>query len=175
MQSLVDKAKQIRLVIFDVDGVLTQGILSYDHDGIVRKNFHAHDGQGMRLLRTSGIEIAIITTCRSPMIARRMQDLSIPHVFQGVSDKLPVYETLKKNLNLEDQQIAYVGDDLPDLPMLKRVGLAVTVANAPAIIKDHVHWVTHAKGGKGAAREVCDFIMQAQGTYQSAIDHFLNR
>lgn len=175
MQSLIEKAKPIRLVIFDVDGVLTQGVLSYDKNGIERKNFHVHDGQGMKLLRNSGVEIAIITTCRSETVARRMQDLGITHVFQGASDKLPVYETLKQNLNLQDQQIAYVGDDLPDLPMLKRTGFAITVASAPLIIKEHAHWITNAKGGKGAAREVCDFIMQAQGTYQSMIDTFLNR
>jgi 3-deoxy-D-manno-octulosonate 8-phosphate phosphatase (KDO 8-P phosphatase) len=104
-----------------------------------------------------------------------MQDLGIDHVYQDQVDKLPAYEELKQKLNLNDEQIAYVGDDLPDLPMLKRVGLAITVSNAPKIIQQHTHWITKAKGGKGAAREVCDFIMQAQGTYQAIIDSYLQR
>ncbi|HEX2548347.1 MAG TPA: HAD-IIIA family hydrolase [Gammaproteobacteria bacterium] len=175
MQSLIDKAKDIRLVIFDVDGVLTAGVLSYDHQGIESKHFHVHDGQGMKFLKKSGVEIAIITTCQSEIIKRRMQDLGVTHTYQGHFDKLPAYEDVKQKLNLQDNQIAYVGDDLPDLPMLLRVGLAVTVANAPKIIQDNVHWITKAKGGKGAAREVCDFIMQAQGTYQTMINSYLQR
>jgi len=175
MQSFIAKAKPIRLVIFDVDGVLTAGILSYGINGIERKNFHVHDGQGMKLLLKSGVHIGIITTCHSDIIQRRMQDLGIQHVYRGITDKLPAYEDLKQKLQLTDQQIAYVGDDLPDLPMLNRVGFAITVANAPAIIQQHAHWTTKAKGGKGAAREVCDFIMHAQGTYQSIIDSYLQR
>lgn len=175
MQSLIEKAKKIRLAIFDVDGVLTPGTLSYDKQGIMQKNFHVHDGQGMKLLKKTGVDIAIITTCSSEVIKQRMQDLAITHVYQGITDKLPIYEEIKKLLNLTDDEVAYTGDDLPDLPILKRSGLAITVANAPAIIKEHVHWVTKHKGGKGAAREVCDFIMQSQGTYQSIIDSFLQR
>ncbi len=175
MQSLIEKAKAIHLVIFDVDGVLTAGILSYGITGIERKNFHVHDGQGMKLLKKSGVEIAIITTCRSEMTKRRMQDLEIAHVYRGITDKLPAYDDVKQKLNLNDDQIAYIGDDLPDLPILSRVGLAITVPNAPKIIQQHAHWITQSKGGKGAAREVCDFIMQAQGTYQAMIDSFLQR
>lgn len=175
MQSLVEKAKKIRLVIFDVDGVLTAGVLSYDHEGIESKHFHVHDGQGMKLLKKSGVDIAIITTCQSSIVKRRMQDLEIQHTYQGQVDKLPAYEDVKQKLHLEDQQIAYVGDDLPDLPMFRRVGLAITVANAPKVIQDHAHWITQAKGGHGAAREVCDFIMHAQGTYQKMIDSYLQR
>lgn len=175
MQSLVEKAKNIRLVIFDVDGVLTAGTLTYGLNGIEVKNFHVHDGQGMKLLQKTGVTLAIITTCKSDILKRRMLDLDIPHLYQGQIDKLPAYEDIKQKLNLTDQQIAYVGDDLPDLPMLKRVGLAITVANAPKIIQQHTHWITKAKGGKGAVREVCDFIMQAQGTYQTIIDSYLQR
>lgn len=175
MELLVNKAKPIRLAIFDVDGVLTAGVLSYGQDGIECKNFHVHDGQGMKLLQQSGVEIAIITTCKSDIVKRRMQDLGIQHVYQGQVDKLPAYEDIKKKLQLSDEQIAYMGDDLPDLPMLRRVGLAITVANAPKIIQEHAHLTTKAKGGKGAAREACDFIMQAQGTYQTLINSYLNR
>lgn len=175
METISERAKNIKLVIFDVDGVLTAGILSYGNDGIEVKNFHVHDGQGIKLLKQSGVDIGIITTCKSSIVKKRMQDLGIDHLYQGQVDKLPAYEELKQKLNLSDEQIAYVGDDLPDLPMLKRVGLAVTVSNAPKIIQQHTHWITKAKGGKGAAREVCDFIMQAQGTYQTIIDSYLQR
>lgn len=174
-EKLLKKAKPIRLVIFDVDGVLTTGILSYGPDGIEQKNFHVYDGQGMKLLKKSGVDIGIITSCRSAMIKIRMQDLSISHVYQGLSDKLPAYEDLKKKLNLTDEQIAYVGDDLPDLPVLSRVGFAITVPNAPLVIQHHADWITTTPGGKGAAREVCEFIMNAQGTYQSVVDSFMKR
>jgi 3-deoxy-D-manno-octulosonate 8-phosphate phosphatase (KDO 8-P phosphatase) len=175
METISERAKNIKLVIFDVDGVLTAGILSYGNDGIEVKNFHVHDGQGIKLLKQSGVDVGIITTCRSSIVKKRMQDLGIDHLYQDQFDKLPAYEDLKQKLNLTDEQIAYVGDDLPDLPMLKRVGLAITVSNAPKIIQQHTHWITKAKGGKGAAREVCDFIMQAQGTYQTIIDSYLQR
>lgn len=175
MENLTEKAKKIRLIIFDVDGVLTSGQLTYGANGIEVKNFHVQDGQGMKFLKKSGVEIGIITTCQSDIIKRRMQDLGVEHVYTGQVDKLPAYEHIKKKLNLTDQQIAYMGDDLPDLPMLKRVELAITVANAHKLIQQHAHWITKAKGGKGAVREVCDFIMQAQGTYQTIIDSYLQR
>jgi len=173
MQPLIEAAQKIRLAVFDVDGVLTAGTLSYGVDGIERKHFHVHDGQGMKCLQKSGVAIAIITSCRTEMIQRRMKDLGVLHVYQGIQDKLPAYEDLKQKLNLQDEEIAYVGDDLPDLPMLTRVGLAVTVPNAPRIIQQYVHWTTNAPGGNGAVREVCDFIMQAQGTFQSIIHSYL--
>lgn len=175
METLSERAKNIKLVIFDVDGVLTAGVLTYSHEGIEVKNFHVHDGQGMKLLMKSGVNIGVITTCKSSIVKRRIEDLGITHLYQDQTDKLPAYEDLKQKLKLRDEEIAYVGDDLPDLPMLKRVGLAITVSNAPKIIQQYTHWITKAKGGKGAAREVCDFIMQAQGTYQSIIDSYLLR
>lgn len=175
METILEKAKNIRLVIFDVDGVLTTGSLIYGFDGIEVKSFHVHDGQGIKCLKRSGVEIAIITTCKSDIVKRRMQDLGVEHLYQGRVDKLPAYEDVKGKLQLDDEQIAYVGDDLPDLPMLKRVGFSVTVANAPPIIKQHTHYITTASGGNGAAREVCDLIMQAQGTYESIINAYLKR
>ena len=175
MNDLIDKAKKIRLVTFDVDGVLTAGGMLYGQDGIEAKHFNVHDGQGMRHLLQTGVDVAIITACKSPIIQRRMQDLGITHVYQQQTNKLVAYEDLKQKLNLTDEQIAYIGDDLPDLPILARAGLAITVANAPKIMQEYAHWITQKKGGKGAAREVCDFIMQAQGTYQTIIDSYLAR
>lgn len=175
MQDLLEKAKHIRLVIFDVDGVLTSGRLFYSQHGTELKDFHVHDGQGMKILQQTGVQIAIITARESTAVAKRMQDLGITHVYQGNSDKLPAYEELKKKLNLVDRQIAYLGDDLPDLPVLRRVGLSATVANAPQIIRDHVAWTTEARGGEGAAREFCELIMRAQDTLSSAIESYLQR
>lgn len=175
MDTLIEKAKKIQLLALDVDGVLTPGNMSYGKEGIESKHFNAHDGQGMRHLLKTGIHIAIITACKSPIIKLRMEDLGVMHVYQQQSDKLLAYEKVKQQLNLTDEQIAYVGDDLPDLPILSRAGFAITVASAPKIMQQYVHWTTQKKGGKGAAREVCDFIMMAQGTYQTIVDSYLPR
>lgn len=175
MDHLIEKAKPIRLAIFDVDGVLTDGKLHYGPSGIEYKEFHVHDGQGMKYLQKSGVELGIITACTTSIVAKRMQDLGIKYVYQGIHDKVAAYEDLKQKLNLTDKEIAYVGDDLPDLPLICRVGLGVTVANAPSIMQKHAAWVTKAKGGHGAVREVCEFIMHAQGTLTSLIDSHLQR
>lgn len=175
MTQLIEKAKKIRLVIFDVDGVLTDGSLIYGKQGIEQKIFHVHDGQGMKFLIDSGVEIAIITARESEIINQRMHALGVKYIYQGNIDKLPAYEDLKKKLQLTDEQIAYVGDDMPDLPMLVRVGLPITVADSHKTIQQYAHWITKANGGRGAAREVCDMIMEAQGTYQAAVDSFLHR
>lgn len=173
MDLIQDLAKNIRLLVLDVDGVLTSGLLTYTINGIEGKNFHVHDGQGLKLLQTTGVKVGIITTCKSAITKKRMQDLNITHLYQGQQQKLAAYEHLKANLTLHDKEIAYVGDDIPDLPILKRVGLSFTVPNASAIIKQQVHFITRKKAGKGAVREVCDLIMQAQNTYEQAIEALL--
>ncbi len=175
MELLINKAKKIRLAIFDVDGILTTGSLIYAPDGTELKVFHVLDGHGMKMLRTTGVEVAIITARNSPAVTKRMQDLDIVHVYQGQQDKIAAYEDLKQKLTLTDEQIAYIGDDLPDLPLLRRAGVSTTVANAANLIKDNVDWVTTLEGGKGAAREFCEFIMHAQNTYQAVIDSYLAR
>lgn len=175
MQNTLLKAKKIRLAIFDVDGILTNGMLIYGQDGTEQKHFHVHDGLGMKLLMESGIDVAIITAKESNIVTRRMQHLGITHVYQGSSDKLPAYEDLKKKLNITDEQISYMGDDLTDLPLLRRVGLAITVPNAPNIIQQHSHWITATHGGNGAVREVCDTILQSQGTFETIINRYLER
>ena len=123
----------------------------------------------------TGITTAIITTCTSLIIAKRAHDLNISYVYQGQTNKLPAYEELKQKLQLTDDQIAYIADDLPDLPLLRRVGLSVTVPNAPQIIKDNTIWITQKKAGKGAVREFCELIMKAQGTYQNIIESYLKQ
>lgn len=175
MDKIIEKAKLIRLAIFDVDGVLTNGKLFYGPNGIEYKEFHVHDGQGMKYLQKSGVELGIITACTTPIVAKRMQDLGVNYVYQGAYDKVAAYEDLKQKLNLADEQIAYVGDDLPDLPLVSRVGLGVTVANAPLIMQQHAVYVTKARGGKGAVREVCELIMSAQGHFEPLIQSHLDR
>jgi 3-deoxy-D-manno-octulosonate 8-phosphate phosphatase (KDO 8-P phosphatase) len=173
MEHFIDRAKQIKLAIFDVDGVLTNGGLYYSKEGSAMKEFHVHDGIGIKLLLQAGLQVAIITGCHSRTVERRMQDLGVLHVYQGQNDKLPAYEELKNKTQLADENILYMGDDFPDLPLLTRVGLGITVANAPKIIQQYAAWVTHAKGGRGAVREVCDFLLEAQDLYKTLIKQYL--
>ncbi|MEJ2309236.1 MAG: 3-deoxy-manno-octulosonate-8-phosphatase KdsC [Gammaproteobacteria bacterium] len=173
MQDLDVKARQIRLVIFDVDGVLTDGSLFLGDDGQEYKAFHSKDGHGMVMLQESGVQIAIITGRTSEVVRIRMQSLGIEHVFQGKRDKRPAYDDLRRVTGLSDEQIAYVGDDVVDLPVMSRVGLAIAVGDAHPMVKQHAHWTTPSGGGRGAAREVCEMLMQAQGSLQEKLDGYL--
>jgi 3-deoxy-D-manno-octulosonate 8-phosphate phosphatase (KDO 8-P phosphatase) len=173
MQDINDKANQIRLVIFDVDGVLTDGSLYLGDDGQEYKAFHSKDGHGMKMLQTSGVQIGIITGRTSEVVRIRMHSLGVEHVHQGKLEKLPAYEELKAAMGLRDEQIAYVGDDVVDLPVMVRVGLAIAVQDAHTLVKQHAHWVTPSDGGRGAAREVCELLMQAQGNLQPALERYL--
>lgn len=163
---MLERAARIRLVVFDVDGVLTDGRLLIGDNGVEYKAFHSRDGHGMKMLAQTGVELAIITGRRSQLVAERMASLGISHVHQGHESKLPVFERLLADLGLEAAQAAYVGDDVVDLPIMSRVGLAVAVANAHPLVLDNAHWRTHSDGGRGAAREVCDLVMHAQGTLE---------
>ena len=173
MQDLDEKAREVRLVIFDVDGVLTDGSLYLGDDGQEYKAFHSKDGHGMVMLQESGIDIAIITGRTSEVVRIRMQSLGIQHVFQGKRDKGPAYLELKQLTGLTDSQIAYVGDDVVDLPVMTQVGLAIAVNDAHQLVKQHAHWTTPSGGGRGAAREVCEMLMQAQGTLETKLDSYL--
>ncbi|HEY1772803.1 MAG TPA: HAD-IIIA family hydrolase [Gammaproteobacteria bacterium] len=158
-----ERAARVRLAVFDVDGVLTDGRLYYSAGGEELKVFHVHDGQGLKRMQKAGITLAIISGRDSAAVTSRMQDLDIEHVFQGDEHKLPIFERLLKKLGLTAEQCACVGDDLPDLPLLQRAGFAVAVANAQAPIREAAHYITSSRGGRGAAREVCDLILTAQG------------
>ena len=173
MQDILEKAAQVRLVVFDVDGVLTDGSLFLGDDGQEYKAFNSLDGHGMKMLQETGVHIGIITGRSSEVVRIRMHSLGINHVYQGQHDKLPAYEELKSSLGLADEQIAYVGDDVVDLPVMTKVGLAVAVQDGHAFTRQHAHWVTSSRGGQGAAREVCEMLMEAQGTLQPALDKYL--
>lgn len=172
MQEILSKAAAIRLVIFDVDGVLTDGKLFFDDQGREYKSFHARDGHGIKLLRRTGVEVAVISGRKAASVARRMDSLGIEHVYQGQENKLEALEELCSQLKLSHEQVTHVGDDLLDLPLMRRVGLAVAVADAHESILSHAHWRTRNVGGAGAAREVCDLVMRAQGTLDAIIESY---
>ncbi|MGD8796011.1 MAG: 3-deoxy-manno-octulosonate-8-phosphatase KdsC, partial [Thiohalophilus sp.] len=162
MKDIFDRAAQIKLVVFDVDGVLTDGSLFIGDDGQEYKAFHSRDGFGMKLLKESGVEIAVITARTSEVVRHRMENLGVKHVYQGRLEKLPAFEELVAKLGLSFEQTAYVGDDVVDLPVLRRAGLAIAVQDAHPLAKQHAHWQTPHGGGHGAARDVCELIMEAQ-------------
>ncbi len=173
MQDVLQRAAEIRLLIFDVDGVLTDGGLFIDADGREHKVFHSRDGHGMKMLQHSGVDIAIITGRSSPAVKHRMASLGIEYLYQGQQDKLPAYHALLEQLSLAPRQVAYVGDDVVDLPVMRQVGLAVAVQDAHELVKRHAHWITAHGGGRGAARDVCELIMEAQGHLEAALAHYL--
>ena len=151
-------------MLFDVDGVLTDGRLYLSDSGQEYKSFHSRDGHGMKMLQASGVQIGIITGRRSRLVALRCSELGINHVYQGYRDKLPALQALLADTGLAPEAIGYAGDDVVDLPVMRRVGLAVAVADAHPLVLEAAHWRTHNGGGRGAAREICDLLMQAQGT-----------
>ncbi len=162
MHKIISKAENIRLVIFDIDGVLTDGGLQFDAQGREYKTFNSLDGHGIRMLLECGIQAAVITGRQSRMVDRRMDDLGVKLVFQGYRDKRPAFVELLNQTGLEKSQIAYLGDDLPDLSVMTQVGLAIAVQNAHTFVKQQSDWITEASGGAGAAREAIDFILNAQ-------------
>ena len=161
--AITERAARIKLAIFDVDGVLTDGRLWYTEDGHELKAFHVHDGLGLKRLRANGIEVGIITARISHLVAKRMADLGIVHVYQGQEDKRACFDQLLHALQLQADQCAYTGDDLPDLCVMSAVGLAIAVANAHPTVRNLSHWQTEREGGAGAVREVCDLLLAAQG------------
>jgi len=167
------RAQPIKLLIVYIDGTMTNGVIYYGSAGTEMRAFHVQDGLGLKLLRQSGVEVAAISAKNSELVGRRLKDLQISHIYLGVEDKIPAYEKLKEILKLDDTQIAYMGDDLPDLPLLMRAGLAISVPDAPAIIQKHSHYITKRAAGQGAAREACELIMQAQNTLDAAIQPYL--
>jgi 3-deoxy-D-manno-octulosonate 8-phosphate phosphatase (KDO 8-P phosphatase) len=155
-------ASDIRLVGFDVDGVFTDGRLLLGDDGAEYKSFHVRDGHGVRRLLQAGIAVAVISGRRSSAVSRRMQELGVTHVFQGVSDKVAVLDGLLAELGLTATQAAFVGDDEPDLEVMARAGLAIAVADAHPTVRTAADWTTRAPGGHGAVREVCDLLVAAR-------------
>jgi len=167
--ALLARAREIRAVLFDVDGVLTDGRLYRDDSGQEYKSFHSRDGQGIKLLGRAGIVCGIITGRTSRVVEHRAAELGITHVYQGCEEKLPVFHELLRTLGLQPRQAAYAGDDVVDLPVLIAAGLGVAVADAHALARQYAHWVTPSGGGLGAARELCDLLLYAQGRYGDSV------
>jgi 3-deoxy-D-manno-octulosonate 8-phosphate phosphatase (KDO 8-P phosphatase) len=163
MQDIYARASRIRVAIFDVDGVLTDGALYYADRGEELKAFSVHDGHGIRMLRESGVVAAIISGRSSPALEARARNLGIELLFQGAADKLAAFDELLARCSTPAETCAYVGDDLPDLPVMARCGLAVAVPDAPARVRRHAQYVTRARGGCGAVREACEIILYARG------------
>ena len=173
MKDVLEKAARIRLVLFDVDGVLTDGSLYLGDDGQEYKAFHSRDGHGMAMLKEAGVDIGIITGRTSQVVVHRMASLGIVHVYQGQRDKLPAFEALLAKLGISADEVAFVGDDVVDLPILTRVGLAIAVADAHPLVVRHAHWRTPNPGGRGAARDVCELILEARDQLDALLRRYL--
>lgn len=173
MQDILARAARIKLVVFDVDGVLTDGSLYLCDDGQEIKAFHSRDGHGMKMLQHTGVPIGIITGRTSRVVTQRMASLGVEHVYQGQLEKLPAFESLLAKLGVSASEVAYVGDDVVDLPIMTRVGMAVAVQDAHELVKKHAHWITPNGGGRGAARDLCELIMEAQGTLAGQMQAYL--
>ncbi|MDY0350013.1 MAG: HAD hydrolase family protein [Desulfobulbaceae bacterium] len=161
-QAALPRARQVRLLLLDVDGVLTDGTIMYTHDGGESKGFNTQDGFGLRILQEAGVEVGLISARTSEAVARRAADLKLRYVYQGTGHKLEVFEDILASSGLRPHETAYMGDDWLDLPLLARVGLAAAPANAVAEIRQRAHYVTARNGGHGAVREVCELILEAR-------------
>ncbi len=167
-QEILIQYQHIKLLICDVDGVFSDGRIYLGNDGEELKAFHTKDGFGIKALATSGVTVAIITGRNSAIVTNRMKALNVAHIIQGQEDKLPALTKLSAKLNIDLAEIAYIGDDVPDLACINAVGLGISVADAHPLVLNSADYITFCKGGFGAVREVCDIIMQSQGTLESA-------
>ncbi|SFX02203.1 KdsC family phosphatase [Marinospirillum alkaliphilum] len=171
--ALLEKLRPLRLMVLDVDGVLTDGSLFFHVDGSETKAFNTQDGQGIKLLQASGVEVAIITGRDSSIVSQRAAALKINNVMQGREDKINALSELVAKLGLDWNQVGYCGDDLPDLAAIRKAGFGASVPNAPDYIRQHSDYVTQRAGGQGAVRELTDLIMKAQGNWQACLNHYL--
>ncbi len=163
--TLEERLARVDLLLLDVDGVLTDGRVVIDDDGVETKAFDVTDGHGLKLLARAGVEVGLVTGRRSRVVEHRAAELGIREVHQRVLDKLVVVREILTRLDIPPDRVAYMGDDLVDLPVLTQVGVGITVADAPAYVRDRVHWVTDRPGGRGAVREVCEAVLKARGSW----------
>lgn len=159
---LLEKAREIKLLICDVDGVLSDGKVYYTNQAEELKNFNIKDGLGIKLLLDNDIQVAIITGRKSVIVDKRAKELGIQFVYQGNADKQAAYQDILEQLKIKENQVAHIGDDLPDLPLMQKSGLGICVADGYHFVREHADWVTKKQGGQGAVREVCDVILTAQ-------------
>jgi len=169
----LERARGVRLMIFDVDGVLTDGTLLYGPAGEELKAFSAHDGHGLKMLAASGVACALLSGRSSAAVTRRAAELGIKDVLQGIEDKLAVFQKITREKGLTFESTGYMGDELVDLPVLTRCGFACAPREAPEAVRARVHYVATAPAGRGAAREVCELVMRAQRTLEKALQSYL--
>lgn len=167
-----NKLKHIKVLLLDVDGVLTDGRIIYDDRGVEIKEFNVKDGLGIRMLMSAGIPVGIVTGRSCPALQHRCRNLGIDLVLDGVRNKAEVLEGILHSLSAVPDDIAFMGDDLPDLPLMRRVGLSIAVSDAHPLVAAQAHMVTAAEGGKGAVREVCETILKARGLWETALERF---
>ncbi len=170
-RSILDRAGEIKLALFDVDGVLTDGRLHYGPDGEQIKVFHALDGHGLKMLQTAGIHVGVISARKSAALQTRLNDLGIQHCHLGVTDKLSVLTELLQLLDLAPEQCCFTGDDIIDLPVMQKCGLKLSVQNGHFIVRELADWVTPLSGGEGAVRAICDVLLYSQGNYPVGLSH----
>lgn len=169
----LEKAKHVKLLILDVDGVLTDGRIVIDDRGVETKCFDVRDGHGIKLLRRANIEVAIITGRQSQVVSHRARELGIDSVYQNIHDKLEVYEAILKEKGLKDGEVSFVGDDIVDLPLLRRVGFSAVVADGIEELKPYADYVSKNRGGRGAVREISELILKAQGKWPELMERYL--
>ena len=169
----LNKLKHIKLLILDVDGVLTDGGIIYNDNGVETKIFNVKDGLGIRLLMQAGINLCIATGRRSNALYNRCKNLGIEHIFDGADDKAAILDLILDRTGVSAEQVAFIGDDLPDLALMKKVGLSIAVADAHKTVLKNADMVTSAKGGNGAVREACEAILRAQGLWENILERFL--
>ena len=173
MQDILERARQTELVIFDIDGVMTDGSLYFTDEGHELKAFNSLDGHGLRMLQQGGLRAAIITGRKSNLVKHRMTDLGIDLIWQGYRDKRPAFQELLESTGLSKDQVAYVGDDVVDLPVMTKTGFAIAVQNAHPFVKQHSHWITDRSGGRGAVRDVCELMLESRGLLSDMLASYL--
>jgi 3-deoxy-D-manno-octulosonate 8-phosphate phosphatase (KDO 8-P phosphatase) len=169
----MEKARSVKLLILDVDGVLTDGRIVIDDRGVETKCFDVRDGHGIKMLKRANIDVAIITGRESDVVSHRARELGIESVYQNIHNKLEVYEAILEEKGLKDGEVGFVGDDLVDLPLLRRVGFAAVVADGVEELKPYADYVSRNRGGRGAVREVIELILKAQGKWAELMERYL--
>jgi len=169
---LNEKIRKIKLLLLDVDGVLTDGHITIDNNGIESKSFHVRDGHGIKLLQRAGIKVGIITGRESKVVLHRAAELGIGIIYQGMKVKMEAFTRILEDEKLDAHAVAYVGDDVVDLPVLREVGFSVAVADASELILPHVDYVTEKSGGRGAVREVAEMILRGRGLWEEVMDRY---
>ena len=172
---LNQRFKRIQILVMDVDGVMTDGGLMLGDDGQEYKTFYSHDGLGMKILQATGIQLAIITARSSSLVLKRAQNTGIQHVYQGAEDKLVALHSLLNSTQIPPQHCAFMGDDVVDLPPMLHCGLAIAVPASSKLVLEKSHYITQHHGGRGAVREVCELIMQSQGTFEAQMQRYLRQ